>query len=886
MEKKLILIDGHALIFRSYYAFLRRPMVNSKGADTSIIFGFTKAVLELILKERPTHLAVAFDPPAKTFRHELYPEYKANRQETPQLIKDALNPLTEILEAISIPVLMKPGYEADDVIGTIAKRASQDGLPVYMVTPDKDFGQLIDKNIYQYKPAKSGSDNELINRERICEQYGIDDPSQIIDILTIWGDSSDNIPGVRGIGEIGSKRLISKYKSIDNIYNSLDELPPKQQEAFTEARSYIELSRKLITINTDVEMVWEKEDYKLETPHFNHIKELFTYYEFPSLARMLPSLEQMFNLTDRESSAEGSIKQDTGNQYNSLIASIEELTNSVKTKGYLSFIICPDNLLLSCDGKSHFSEYNSAGLNKVKALFEDSSIIKCGYDIKSLINLLRREGIRLKGYQADIELMHYLLAPERSHKIELLAATFLNTQLTDYTDEEPADLFSQTEDKSVNIKSQLKEAAILYPLYEVLKSMMAKEDIESLYNKIEMPLIEVLANMEYEGVKIDEEMLGEYSKELTAELISIEKQVRELADEPILNISSPKQLGVVLFEKLKLKKGARKTQSKNYSTDEETLNELYNVHPIIPQILEYRNIKKLLTTYIDPFPSLISPETGKIHTTYKQSLTATGRLSSVKPNLQNIPIRSERGREIRKAFISSHKNGIIISADYSQIELRLMAHMSEDPSLIEAFKEEMDIHAATASKIFKIAPDELSKEQRNRAKVANFGIIYGISAFGLSQRLGIPRAESKKLIEDYFAAYPGVESYIKETIGNAKMRGYVSTLYGRKRYLPDINSKNPVVRGLAERNAINAPIQGSAADIIKVAMIRVERKIKEAGLKSRMVLQVHDELLFDALRDEERELTKIIKEEMEGVIVLKVPLTIECKSGLNWLEAH
>lgn len=889
MSKKLMLIDGHALIFRSYYAFLRRPMVNSKGVDTSILYGFTKTLIELIIKEKPTHFAVAFDPPAMTFRHELFPEYKANRSETPELIKGALEPLTELLDAISVPVIMKPGFEADDVIGTLAKRAASDGFTVYMVTPDKDFGQLIDENIYQYKPAKNGNENEVIGRDEVCSYYGIDTPAQVIDILTIWGDSSDNIPGVRGIGEVGSKKLVAKYKSVKNIYDSLDELPLKQKEAFLEASAHIGLSQTLVTIDTNVDIEWDEDSLKLETPHFTKIKELFANYELTSLSRMLPQLEQFFSFTGNVSGEQLSDIPSAvaTNSYETTPATPAQMLEIAGVNGYLSVKICPDRLLVSSGGRSLFLNHDSNEMNSVRALFEDHSLIKCGYDLKNLINLLKRAHIELNGYLADIELMHYLISPERSHKVEILAGSYLNANIAGVVDDSPKDLFSSQDiNQSIGEEQSLREVAVLYPLYEKLKEELANEGIDKLYDNMEMPLLRVLAGMEREGVKIDTGMLGEYSTQLTEELAVIEREVRELAQEPSLNISSPKQLGVVIYEKLKLVKNAKLTKGKSYSTDEETLAELSGTHPIISKILEYRNIKKLLSTYIDPLPSLISPVTGKIHTTYKQSLTATGRLSSVKPNLQNIPVRTERGREIRKAFIPSHRDGIIVSADYSQIELRLMAHMSGDELFIEAFREGKDIHAATASKIFGVPEGELTKEQRNRAKVANFGIIYGISAFGLSQRLAIPRGESKKLIEGYFAAYPQVESYMKMMIERARVDGFVTTLYGRKRYLPDINSKNPVVRGLAERNAINAPIQGSAADIIKVAMIRVDKKIKELGLKSRMVLQVHDELLFDAFKDEEEVLSDIIKREMEGVIELSVPLTIECQSGTNWLEAH
>lgn len=885
--KKLILIDGHALIFKMYYAFLRRPMINSKGEDTSILFGFTKTIIELLIKEKPTHFAVAFDPPVKTFRHEMYPQYKANRSATPELIKESLKPLCELMEAVSIPVLMKDGFEADDVIGTFAKIAEKEGHTVYMVTPDKDYGQLVSDNIYQYKPGKSGAEGKILGKEQICEQYGIDDPSQVIDILTIWGDSSDNIPGVRGVGEVSSKKLIAKYKSVENIYKNLSDLPPKQQEAFKEALSHIELSKKLVTIDTNVQLDWDQEKLALSAPNFSKAKELFAKHEFSSLNKMLPQLSQVFTLDPSQVTEEDNLVEESIEKEQAPIAWTLTNDNNIAQKAlenkYLSFSFFEQGLIVGSQDIAYIVSLSSKMPSSIKELMENSNITKIGYNIKSLASYLKEQGCELNGYLADIELMHYLIMPERSHKLDILANRYLNVQLGEA--QESRDLFSALEREEPST-TMLKELPLLYPLYEKLSKELNKANLTPLYNNIEMPLIKVLSNMEYQGVKIDTKMLMEYSKELTLELNKIEQEVRDLADDQTLNVSSPKQLGVILYEKLNLVKNAKKTAKKNYSTDEETLTKIIDLHPIVPLILEYRTVKKLLSTYIDPLPSLISPKTGKIHTTYNQSLTATGRLSSIKPNLQNIPIRTPRGRVIRKAFIPSNPDGIIMSADYSQIELRLMAHMSEDPHFIAAFKEGKDIHSATASKIFSIPEDQLTREQRNRAKVANFGIIYGISAYGLSQRLAIPRNESKKLIEDYFASYPQVANYMKETTEKAKTDGFVTTLYGRKRYLPDIESKNPVVRGLAQRNAVNAPIQGSAADIIKVAMINVAKRIEKEGLKSKMVLQVHDELIFDALKSEADQLSKLVTEEMENVLELKVPLTVECNWGANWLEAH
>ncbi len=884
--KKLLLIDGHALIFRSYYAFLRRPMINSKGVDTSILFGFTKTIIELMLKERPTHFAVAFDPPSKTFRHEIFPEYKANRSETPELIKGALEPLTGIMEAISVPVLMKNGFEADDVIGTIAKEAAKEGFTVYMVTPDKDYGQLVSDTVFQYKPGKNGEQSEIITKEHICNYYSIEKPEQVIDILTIWGDSSDNIPGVRGVGEVGSKKLINKYKSVENIYSHLAELPEKQRVAFEEAKAHIDLSKRLVTIDTNVQIGWNENDLKLETPDFKKIKQLFGEYEFGSLSKMLQQLESLFSFSGTVEEAVSKREEKVRNR--SVETGPESIIQSAVKEKFLGLKLFGDTLIAASEGYFCKADLNqSIEINKLKALLEDDSVTKCGYDLKQIINTLRHKEIEIRGYLADIELIHYLLMPERSHKIEILAKSYLDFEFEENEYLAPRDLFSDAvEGEERLIQKATEEASLMVSLYTKLKPELEEGGLLKLYNEIEMPLIKVLADMEQRGIKVDRNMLAEYSRQLTAELNSTESEIREIAGDPTLNVSSPKQLGVLLYDNLKLVKDAKKTSKKNYSTDEETLSELADLHPVVSKILDYRNLKKLLSTYIDPLPTLIQPETGKIHTTYNQALTATGRLSSVKPNLQNIPIRTERGREIRKAFIPSFENGVIMSADYSQIELRLMAHMSGDSLFIDAFRAGKDIHAATASKIFGVPEEHLTREQRNRAKVANFGIIYGISAFGLSQRLGISRQEAKQLIEGYFASYPQVERYMNQMIQNARENGYVTTLYGRKRFLPDINSKNPTVRGLAERNAINAPIQGSAADIIKVAMIRVFEEINSAGLKSKMVLQVHDELVFDVFPGEEDILAKIVTEQMEGVTELEVPLTVECRYGENWLEAH
>ena len=881
MDKKLFLIDGHALIFKMYYAFLRHPMINSKGADMSVLFGFTKYILELIEKEKPTHLAIAFDPPGGTFRHEMYPEYKGTRSETPQLIIDSLEPLCELCKAMDFPVLMVKGFEADDVIGSMAKRAEKEGFTVYMVTPDKDYGQLISHNILQYKPGKSGSDNEIIDVAKVCEKYNIARPEQVIEILTICGDTSDNVPGVKGVGEVGAGKLISRFGTVEEIYKHLDELTPKQREAFVNSEGHIALSHELVTIKTDIALDVDSKSMELTGTYSPEAADLFEKYEFGSLRRFLGNVQpaapkEAKQVEFCEAPAVQVIKEAQKLGKSAII------TES-NTEGIFSEItrITVAAGALTAEGQvSDFAQ-----------IISDPLITKYGYDLKLQRNLLAHAGIRLEGTLMDIELMHYLINPEKTHKIEILAKTYLDVNLEegDGTQEvvETLSLFDEIPEEDIKL-GKAKEAAVTYLLGEAVWKDMETNGVHTLYLDMEEPLLKVLSDMEMEGVKIDLTQLRKYSAALNVEMNEIQERVREMADEPTLNILSPKQIGVLLFEKLNLdpKKKPKAGVRYTYPTDEETLSALADKHPIINEILEFRGVKKLLSTYIEPFPGYISPVTGKIHTTFNQALTATGRLSSSKPNLQNIPIRTERGKEIRKAFVPGRPDGLIVSADYSQIELRIMAHLSCDKHLIEAFRAGQDVHAITASKIFGIPLEEVTSDQRRIAKTANFGIMYGISSFGLSQRLKIGRGEAKKIIEDYFANFPAISSYIEDTLTSARENGYVETIFGRKRYLPDINSKNGTVRALAERNAINAPIQGTSADIIKLAMINTDRRIKKEGLQSRMILQIHDELVFDTFPDEVEKLEAIVMEEMENVIELSIPLTVECNHGHNWLEAH
>ena len=874
---KLFLIDGHALVFKMYYAFLRRPMINSKGADMSILYGFTKYLLEMVEREKPTHLAVAFDPPGGTFRDELYPAYKGTRPPTPQLVIDALEPLTELVQAMNIPVLMVRGFEADDVIGSMALRSAREGMDVYMVTPDKDYGQLIAEHIFQYKPGKAGGDDEIIDRTAICEKWGIMDPVQIIDMLAICGDTADNVPGVKGVGEVGAGKLVSQYGSIENIYAHLSELSPRQQAQFEEARAHIALSKELVTIKTDIPLETTAEDMRLATSFKPEIADLFEKYEFNSLKRFIAHVGPSQAAQERK---EFIVNEITPAR---MVAAIRKAgCCGLITEAYQEGIFSPvKRLVLGCDGEA--CAVPGDRLDSVREILEDPGIDKYGYDLKLQANLLDHAGIGLRGKWYDIALMHYLVDPEKSHAVDILSRSYLNIEL----EETPAEvgtgsLFDEAPEAGESSRSR--EAAAL-----VLLGRQVREELAGrmrLYDEMEEPLAKVLAKMERAGVKVDLTQLDRFARGLREEMVAREARIREMVGEPDLNISSPRQVGDVLFDKLRLDPRARKSARGQYSTDEATLLAIADRHPVVNEILEFRAVKKLLSTYIEPFPTYISPVDGRVHTTFNQALTATGRLSSSNPNLQNIPIRTERGKEIRKAFIPGTPEGVIVSADYSQIELRIMAHLSCDEHLVKAFRDGVDVHAATAAKIYGIPLSEVTREQRGRAKTANFGIMYGISSFGLAQRLHMGRKEAKELIDGYFATFPAIRSFIDDSIGFARENGYVETLFGRRRFLPDINAKNATVRSLAERNAVNAPIQGTAADIIKLAMIKVDKRLGEAGLKSRMVLQIHDELMFDALPEEVPQLKEIVVEVMENVLKLSVPLTVECADGKNWLEAH
>lgn len=874
---KLFLIDGHALVFKMYYAFMGRPMVNSKGIDTSILFGFTKYLLELLDRERPEAVAVGFDPPGGTFRNQMYPEYKANRAETPQLVIDALEPLTNIVKAMNIPVLMISGFEADDVLGSVAKQFSSELWDVYMVTPDKDYGQLISDHVYQIRPGKSGSDAEILGVEQVCAKWNISAPSQVIDVLTLCGDSADNIPGVAGVGPVGAAKLLNKYGTLKEIYNHIDELTPKQRESFRQAEGHIWLSHDLVTIKTDIEIPCTIDQMKTDIGYSAELERLFDEYEFPSLKRLVRKISGK----DAPDMSEAGLFASAVEPQPALKALAQVPLESFAPAASVSILLEGSELYIA-----HRDQWTHAPVESFARLLADENISKIGSGVKSILKAFADRGVVLRGRLYDLEIMHYLLNPERNHSLEALAEQYLGISLEGEDQVEQASLFDVEEAESQS-RDYGRELGAVLDIYEKLNAEMGSVPVlAKLYADIEEPLISVLARMEQVGVKVDINSLAEFADDLRSRISEKEAFVREITGEPSLNLSSPKQLGVLIYEKLKLDPRAKKSRTGSWPTDEQTLSELSDKSPIIDAILDYRGLKKLLSTYIEPFGSYISPRDGRVHTSFNQALTSTGRLSSSNPNLQNIPIRTEEGRKIRKAFVAQDADAVMMSADYSQIELRLMAHLCGDEHLISAFRSGQDVHSATAAKIFNIPLEEVNADHRRVAKTANFGIMYGISAFGLSQRLHCSRTEAKKIIDDYFESFPSIRRFIDETLQFAKANGYVQTIFGRRRYIADINSRNANLRAFAERNAVNAPIQGSAADIIKLAMIAVDRTLREKGLRARMVLQIHDELLLEVPQQEIDVVRNILVQEMENVLQLSVPLTVECSYGKTWLDAH
>ena len=905
---KLFLIDAYALIYRSYYAFIKNPRINSKGMNTSAIFGFINSLEDVLKRENPTHIAVGFDPKGPTFRHEAYEQYKAQRQETPEDIRKSVPFIKDIIEAYNIPILEVPRYEADDVIGTVAKQAEKEGFEVYMMTPDKDYGQLVSEHIFMYRP-RFGGDYEIMGVPEVLDKYGLTSVDQVIDLLGLMGDSSDNIPGCPGVGEKTAQKLLAEFGTIENLLENTDKLKGSLQKKVMENMEQIRFSKFLATIKTDVPIRFDAAKCIREKMNEERLVEIYTELEFRTFINRMSGEPEKVKTESKTAPApakadtrkkaapagpiQGSLFEEFATEPTavpkySTLANLKstphtyylvdteekriELGRFLNEQDFFAFDTETDGIdpfKAGLVGMSFAVKENEAWYVPVPAAREEADKIlahfspalqnpkslKIGQNIKFDILVVRKYGIRIAGPLFDTMIAHYLLNPELRHGMDYIA---------EYA----------AEDADITLK-----------LKNYFTPCLEKEGLESLFYDIEMPLIYVLAEMEYTGVTLDTVALKQSSEELTTALKKLEKEIYELAGMKF-NINSARQVGEVLFDHLKIEEKARKTKTGSYSTSEEILEKMRSKHPVVGKLLEYRGLKKLLSTYIDALPELINPETGKIHTSYNQAVTSTGRLSSTNPNLQNIPVRDELGREIRKAFTAENEDCIFFSADYSQIELRIMAHLSQDAHMIEAFRSGADIHAATAAKIYGIPVEEVTSDMRRKAKTANFGIIYGISVFGLAERLSIPRAESKELIEGYFKTYPDIRAYMDESIEVAKEKGYVETIYKRKRFLPDINSHNAIVRGYAERNAINAPIQGSAADIIKVAMVRIFNRFETEGLRSKMILQVHDELNFNVYKDELEKVKQIVLDEMENAIKLQVPLIADCGEGKNWLEAH
>ena len=934
--KKLLLIDAYAIIYRAYYAFIKFPRVNSKGMNTSAIYGFVNTLEDVLRREQPTHVAVAFDPPGKTFRHEAYEQYKAQREATPEDIRAAVPYIKEIVKAYRIPVLEVPGYEADDVIGTLARQAGQAGFEVLMLTPDKDYGQLVSEHVFMYRPKHSGG-YERMGVDEVKAKYGLDHQSQVIDLLGLMGDTADNIPGCPGVGEKTAAKLLKEYGSIDNLLARSGELKGALKQKVEDNRELITFSRFLATIKTDVPIALDEEGLRREAVDEAEVRRLFDELEFRSLlpkvlgmqatdgaaeakVQSAPQADGQMSLFDQPAvpQAEGHAEAvpaasplhslaDTSHTY-TLADTPERRAELVRLlSGQAS--VCFDTETTGVDvftadlvgmsfcwqaGEAWFVPLPvdrveaEAVLREFAPFFADEGIEKIGQNMKFDLLMLEGYGVRLGGRLFDTMIAHYLLQPELRHGMDYLAEVYLRYRTIRYED-----LVGPKGKNQLNIRFvdpaalcdyACEDADVTFRLKEMLERDLAAQALEPLFYDVEMPLMRVLAVMERNGVRIDTRALRQSSDVLTAEMLRLEQEIHQLAGVEF-NVSSARQVGDVLFDRLKIDEKARKTKTGQYSTTEEVLEKLRSRHPIVGKILEYRGLKKLLSTYINALPQLVNPRTGKIHTSYNQTVTATGRLSSSNPNLQNIPVRDSQGKEIRRAFIPD-EGGVFLSADYSQIELRIMAHLSGDPHMLEAFNAGHDIHTATAAKIYKVPLEEVTPDMRRKAKTANFGIIYGISTFGLADRLGIPRAEAKELIEGYFATYPRVKDYMDAAIARAKELGYVETLLGRKRYLPDINSRNSVVRGYAERNAINAPIQGTAADIIKIAMVRIQQRFDREGVQAKMIMQVHDELNFTVPQAEVDRVRSIVVDEMEHALALQVPLVTDCGTGANWLEAH
>ena len=938
-KKRLFLLDAFALIFRGYYAFIKNPRINSKGMDTSAIMGFMNSLLDVIKRERPDHLAVCFDKGGSHIRKEMFDDYKANRDQTPEAISIAVPYIQKILNAMHIPVVVKEGFEADDVIGTLAKQAEKDGFKTFMVTPDKDFAQLVSENIFMYRPARMGNGIEIWGVPEVKAKFEIERPEQVIDYLGMMGDSVDNIPGLPGVGDKTAKKFLKEFGSMEVLLDNVDKVKGKLKEKIEANKELGILSKKLATIITDVPVQFNANDYELTNPNMNEVRVVFEELEF---RRMQESINKIFNSDKNEVEKDiitknktpkasdspqfdlfnpppglGKIESEEAIKKNQkAIAHEYQLIDSNVGRSILlqkilsQKTVCFDSETSGLDAlqaelvgiafsweihKGYYVAFPESfeGAQKVieqfRPFFENDQIEKVGHNLKYDLKVLRKYNLKVSGPFYDTMIAHYLINPDMRHNMDVLSETYLNYSPQPITEligkkgkgqgnMRDVDLIKQTE-------YAVEDADITLQLKHHFEKELEAANTNSLFKDVELPLLEVLTAMEAEGINLNVAFLEKLSKVLAEDITRLEKNIFEKAGEEF-NLASPKQLGVILFEKLKLVDKPKKTKTGQYSTGEDVLSYLAKEHLIISEIMEWRSLQKLQSTYVTALPQEVNPKTGRIHTIYNQAVAATGRLSSNKPNLQNIPIRTLRGQEVRKAFIPRDIDHILMASDYSQIELRIIAALSKDPSMVNAFKNNEDIHAATASRVFNVPLEEVTREQRSNAKTVNFGIVYGVSAFGLSQQTDLNRAESKELIDTYYESYPKLREYIASQINFARENGYVETVLGRRRYLRDINSQNAIVRGAAERNAVNAPIQGSAADIIKIAMISIQKKIKAENWKSRMLLQVHDELVFDVLKAEKEAFEKMIKSEMENAFKLSVPLLVDIGFGNDWLEAH
>lgn len=928
-QKRLFLLDAYALIFRGYYAFIKNPRINSKGLNTSAIMGFMNSLLEVIRKEKPNYLAVCFDKGGSQERFSIFPEYKANRDETPEAIRIAIPYIHKILDAMQIPIIEKEGYEADDIIGTLAKQAEQEGYTTFMVTPDKDYGQLVSENIFMYKPARGGKDIEIWGVEEVKQNFGVNSPEQVIDLLGMMGDAVDNIPGFPGVGEKTAQKLIQEFGSIENLLQNTDKLKGKLRENIENNAEKGLLSKRLARIILDVPVTFHKENFALSSPKMEEIIPIFEELEFRTMLGTLQKAFQqvntsnteynLFNISENSQNIQLSLfdnpetsqyktikdiehsyylienKEDSYKLVSELLlqkevcfdtetTSLNELEAELvgmafsweKHKGY--YVLFPEN-----------KELTQEILEIFRPFFENSSITKIGQNLKYDIKVLAKYNIQVLGNLFDTMIAHYLLNPDAKHNMDILSENYLH-----YSPISIETLIGKKGKGQLSMRQvppqEQKEYAVedtdvTLQLKNIFEQQLQKYNVEKLFSQIESPLVQVLADMELEGIRIDVPFLKSLSDDIEKDIFSLQQAVYEQAGETF-NLSSPKQLGDILFEKLKLISKPKKTKTGQYATSEEILSELAPKHKIVANVLEYRQLQKLQSTYIDALPKEVNSTTGRVHTTYMQAVTATGRLSSNNPNLQNIPIRTERGQQIRKAFVPRNEDYTLLSADYSQIELRVIAALSGEKNMIEAFLQNQDIHRSTAAKVFNVDIQSVTREQRSHAKTVNFGIIYGVSAFGLSNQTELSRSESKELIDTYYQTYPQLKVFIDKQIHFARENGYVETILGRRRYLPDINSRNQVVRGAAERNAVNAPIQGSAADIIKIAMINIYNLLKDNKLKTKMLLQVHDELIFDVPKNELDFVKPLIKKTMEEAYQFAVPLVVDLGVGKNWLEAH